>query len=311
MPPRDQLREIKLKTAEERCHALSLAVESFERLLDASEGRGSVLAGVKLALDELRKYLQSLKSDTGLTDLADDELETKIHFKTRIIPYLHEILGLVEHSDVASVPAELITPIGRKLKQLFPKARIMVVSSSELNYSFIEIVQFFQGVWNVLECARPKGFPEKIFRISVPAVEDDQVLLHCMLGHEIGHPLYTTNHVESKLLPVELDQATVSNLAKRIKTQLESSDPADSTFGELALKTMITSRVHSVVSRWIEELGADLFALSIFGPSFLLAFIHFVSGFLLLDDASDTFRIKDHRAQNRSLRRARFGHAAQ
>ena len=165
METRDQLKQIKIKAAGEHLSALAVAVEALESLVDASEGRRDVLVGITCAINALKKHLEKLDHDDTLVLLTEEELEAKIHLSTRVIPYLHELLGTLENSDVSSVPSELITPINRVVKKFFPFSKLFVVSSSDLNYSFIELSQFLREIWEELQCKEPDDkFPEQIFR---------------------------------------------------------------------------------------------------------------------------------------------------
>jgi hypothetical protein len=124
-----------------------------------------------------------------------------MHRQCLILPFLHEILGFLQGSDVASTPAEIIPPLRRMIQSLLPGSEILVVSTPQLNYSITEISQ---GIKTKLfhDLSRyTNQLPEYFFIITIPQAESDQVLMHCMLSHEAGHGLYALHEIAKDLLP--------------------------------------------------------------------------------------------------------------
>ena len=255
---REHLKSLKITSARQRCEALRTAVESFNFLVHVSQATRNILDGVAHALEGLDKYLVKLGDDPDLDLLSEDELEARIHVRAKAIPYLHQILGLIEHSDIRAVPSELVTPLGRLIQRLFPEARLVVVSSADLNYSFHEISQYVKDVWEKLECEPLDGFPHQVFRISIPSAEQAQVLSHSIMAHEIGHPLCQHNAVKDEVLPIRIDQHYLRRIYQALRDSVENpqDSPVQMLFDELEFRSAVTARVNAVVLSWIEELGA-------------------------------------------------------
>jgi len=291
METREAFTRLKLSSIGDRCEALDRALDALQSHVHASPASKLVISGIKLALKALKEKLKRFQEDPDLEVLKDNELELRIHTVSHTLPYLHKILALIENSDVNAVPAELTAPIRRKIKDLFPSAEVIIVSSTELNYTIVDIMQYLKGdIWEKLGCQIPEGFPSKILRVSVPSVEHDQALLHCIIAHEIGHALYQENSLQKKIVDFEippdyLKRELVAIYSEIAKTK-EQSPQGELPFDELEFRQSVTSRVNEVLPGWIQELGADIFGLLLFGPAYLFACVHFSLATGTLDNVS-------------------------
>lgn len=114
-----------------------------------------------------------------------------------------------------------------------------------------------------------------------------------MIGHEIGHPLYLEKNIQEKLLPIEIDPQSLAEASRKIRSRICTAEVFNGSsieygFDEKTVQRLVQSEVEKVVLKWFEELGADLFGLLLFGPAFVISFIHFISTVLLLDESSQT-----------------------
>jgi hypothetical protein len=292
MDAREQIKRLKLETANDRGRALRLAVSAFRAHAHSSPATIKVAAAIEAALDGLDAFLSSFSADPDTDLLTEEELEARIHFATRVLPYLHQILSLVDNADLASVPVELAAPLSVEIRKHLPKADLVVVSATELNYSVVDLAPDIRSILSHLKASPPADFPEALYRASIPFVEYDQALLHCMLAHEIGHPFYQTRRVHEQVLPIEIDEDLLRQLYGQIRLDLErrvvDGQQLTIPFDELSFQSFVTARVNEMIPNWVEEIASDLFGLTVFGPAYLYAFVYFVSSFQLLDDGSRT-----------------------
>lgn len=286
----DGLTKVKLRTAQERCEALLQTLRSYEARVLPSPATRSVVAAINVAVESLRAKLLGFSSNPDLPFLTASEIEAKIHKQSQFLPYFHYFLGLIEPSDVDVVRAELAAPLRRITKDLFGgTADLIVVSSFALNYSITEISGDLRKILESLDCHALQELPDKVFLASIPCVEYDQALLHCILAHELGHPVYQNSDIETGILAsITIDKAFLRSLfsSRARSAPKHEKQQTEFPYEQILYESKIADEVSKAIPSWIQELCADLFGLLIFGPAYLLSLIHFSSSFLLLESAS-------------------------
>lgn len=290
MDAANALRTVKLASARERIAALRAAIRRAEARSETVGGTTRLLAVLKSAVEALSERLARFEDDEDNQLLDYRQTETRVHYWTQHIPVLHSFLDLLDRSDHSSAPTELIGPLTDRLCKLLPGSEVILVADSSLNYSIVEIGGPLRRLLDELGVDPPRDFPQRVFRVAVPAVEHDQVLLHCILSHELGHPLSETFEIDKKLPSIKIDEQLLKeiyNLAKATSSDSEGQQQ-EFPFDELQFISLVSSRVNSTISNWIQELASDLFGLLCFGPAYLYAFIHFFSSAFRLDAASAT-----------------------
>jgi hypothetical protein len=136
------------------------------------------------------------------------------------------------------------------------------------------------AIW--AEPNRPKGALRKILTIVFPTTLKHSVLLHPILGHEVGHAIYA----------IPKHQAAVRNLL--VQTILSSGpmkgyDEVDAwLFSNAAPATIQALLRHhglkaplcevELYSSWVEEFLCDFVGLVLFGPSFVASLVSLLLG---------------------------------
>lgn len=282
--------DLKLSSISDRCKALDRALNVMQAKVHASPAIGYIIEGMRIALEALESKIRGFSGAPDQDVLSEHEIELRIHQISRVLPYLHKLLALIENSDVNTVPAELTSPIRRKIREFFPNAEVIIVTSTELNYSIIDIMAHLRdNILNVLSCEQNEML-RSILRVSVPSIEYDQALLHCMIAHEIGHVLYQEKKIESKVvnfkIPSDYFEKEIKAMYKEITRKRKEESQSEFPFTELDYQQKVTSRVNEILPSWIQEIGADIFGLLLFGPAYLFASIHFFLITGTLDNAS-------------------------
>jgi hypothetical protein len=112
-----------------------------------------------------------------------------------------------------------------------------------------------------------EGSYRNTFAIGFPAIERNNALLHCAIGHELGHiavERWLTHNYDS--------DPRVALESRDAATRL-SSQPSD---GEFELDEWVeimaaTERIRTARRRFLQEYGSDLYAIELFGPAALLS----------------------------------------
>lgn len=285
---REELRRLKLESARERCQAIEGALHHFKGRIESSPATLKVIDLILLGVKKIEEFINNETANEDLLLLTDNELESRIHRVTRIIPTIYSLVSIVERSDVTAVPAEIAAPLRREIETLYASsAELIVTSSTDLNYSIqtISLIKI-QKLLN-LEEEDLKAFPKRLFVASLPSIEYDQALQHCIFGHELSHPLWDDFAIQSRLPALVVDKKRLVKLGETFEKQ--AAEPTkDFPFEAFAKVIGAPQRVQTATVNWCKELTSDLFALALFGPAFIFSVIYFTCSFERLDFASDT-----------------------
>ena len=282
-----QIGLLKIQSAQDRSHAVAEEVERVKNRLYTSPGCNRVLEFVGKAAEEIHALLDSEKplAVSGLLDPA--EFEVRLQRIIKIIPVLHRLIGFVEGSDVHRSPGQLIQPLRRYAQSIIPSSDIVVSSKPELNYSIQEIAASLRKLFSDSPLKSTCDLlPQLLFVINLPAVESEQILIHSILSHELGHALYDEKQLADTLLPQirfrdDLVGSLVKSVSENNKKQLEPPE-------ELWFREQATQQVTERITSWIKELSADAIGIRLFGPCLFFAATNLLSSLSHFDHSSRT-----------------------
>ncbi len=277
--------DLKIGSAQDRAHALELEVERVENRIYSSPGSKRLLAFVRRAAGDIKGALESERNVATSGILSASEFEVRISRIIQVLPLLHLLVGFVEGSDIHHAPGQLIQPFRRFVQSVVPSAELIVSSKPELNYSIREIAgPIRQSLADTPLMNSCDNLPEFLFVVNIPSIEFEQILIHGVISHELGHALYDKNRLADVLLPqVKIRQDLVKALAKVVATADQQNFPP---MAEVWLRQQVTDQVTLRVTRWLMELSSDAIGIRLFGPALYLAAIHLLNSFKHLDHAS-------------------------
>src|SRR3989442_758540 len=286
----EKIVSLKIEVARQRCEALSDEIGSLKNKGYSSGGTLKLLLFVEKAAGVILSYLDEQKSLPDRELLTEDELEDRVHRLTELIPFLHILLGFIEGSDIASTPTPLVLQLRRFARTVVPHSDVVVCARPELNYSITEVASLIRDLvaqTTLKECC--ELLPEFLFVVTIPRVESMEVLLHCILSHELGHGLYERYGLAAKILPkVQINQERVRSLVNVIVTQVEPTMAKAPPLVEVGMRELITQQVTGRITKWVQELCSDAFGVQLFGPAYYFAFVYFFLAFEYLDKDSQT-----------------------
>lgn len=137
------------------------------------------------------------------------------------------------------------------------------------------------AIW--AERNRPKGALRKILTIIFPTTLKHSVLLHPILGHEVGHAIYAVPKHQSalkQLLAVSLVSAGPMQSPDEVDKWLLSATAPSGIKSLLAKNGLTSSPIcdDDVHASWIEEFLCDFVGVVLFGPSFVAAQLSLLLG---------------------------------
>jgi len=171
-------------------------------------------------------------------------------------------------ADTLSIPYSLIIFLNHAATELQKpeKVSLVVLGSSDLMYYKYNLIHLRNLTWHI-ESKVIKGYPvlpEDIGVLKFPYCAAQEVLVNCILFHEMGHYIYEKTNLEQQFL-YEIE----SNLTKfvqdnKIIEKLKPKDPV------LACNKLFIY-VGGLMSSWADEIFADIVAIRILGPAFHFA----------------------------------------
>jgi hypothetical protein len=188
--------------------------------------------------------------------------------------YLARLIALIERSRLGEFSWPFAHELRLLAKQILVEPEILHGESEPI----VHVVSDAVGYRIHTEDALETPFSRRIFTIVLfPRQSKDNVLLHAIFGHELGHAALGTMQTGPAILSQVLPALGSKILAteKSIGEWLRSSDAPDALKAAIA-EYEATEREPFVVTEaqrelWLTEFTCDLYGLLLFGPAFLAA----------------------------------------
>lgn len=244
-----------------------------------SVGSSCIIEFVEKLLLKIEQYFDYLITDPDIALLSEDEKEIRWQRCTQLIPYLYQILGILEVSDSSNIPAEIMQPLRRYLKLILPNSEIIMSSTHDLNYSFVNIASHLRTIFDTGVLQIPfDNMADDFYIITIPKIEKNSPLIHCILSHEIGHALCEKHKLSEKLLPkICIPEKEIRELSVIIFNRITKKEKTVSIFlSEVAIQQYITSQIIAIITNWLNEYCSDSIATFLFGPAYLYSFLNLI-----------------------------------
>jgi hypothetical protein len=172
---------------------------------------------------------------------------------------LHHYVKPAVDADTLNVPFALMEVFNRRLNELprFNSVTFTVFHLQQLNYVQVKaswIRDLTAKLVSLIPGAQP--FPVDLGLIGIPYSQRSSAFLNALIPHEMGHFVFQELQKWPELLP-------------------EAMNAVQSTFGAdyPTLKPEDLAWCRDRMRSWTEEIFCDLFAISIVGPAYSLAYI--------------------------------------
>ena len=203
-----------------------------------------------------------------------------------LIQQLGAQLRYVDGAQTDRLPWSTVRSFEKLVQSLLPGIDIML--RPQWNYNYASHIQDFREAYRKLlseyEDFLPDDdldkvlidLPNPFHILTFPALERKNILLHSLLGHEIGHLLVDQFLTEERR--ASFIQALLPQLREYTSQQLKSVGLTDETVGGLfqpfAEEQFLTLNTVTTVSFWeraLEELLSDVAGTILFGPAALFS----------------------------------------
>lgn len=270
----------------------------LERLLAKDFGFGlapRILDLLQKTAKDAERKLGLLKKDGVFLDSrtpADERLDS-IRTNAANLHLVHTLLDLVSRVGSSRLPLEMVRAfeqLAGDLLKVQDRVAILLQPVNTYNYRLLELNKIFRG-W------------DHEFLVQVPSADSFSFLLHTILFHELGHPVFgrvvekdlrgplgTALARAERSLRVEIDKEVQSRmLAAGIPKPGRNSDQRDFwSKRQEAMREELLSYASEVARSWTEEIWCDLLATRLVGPGYLCAFQTLLLPFSSPGEASDS-----------------------
>lgn len=246
--------------------AFALIESIQDRLIDIRAG--DYPTGTPLLLTgALEKLTASIKET-----LASPTDARTTQFCLVLLKRLGSHLRYLDAAGGEKVPWGLIRPIERLLTQIIPSSSTMVRARWSYNYSILELYDLYRNALKTLlppsklqEALEPST--HKFFVVSLPLIERNNILLHVVLGHEIGHRIAESYFDKEDKTAVVTSVTTKIGDGKWYEPDIEAQGPLFA----LQTRQLLTNQILKIRRRGLEEIISDVVGFYLFGPAFLFA----------------------------------------
>jgi len=250
--------------------------ENLQFVLDQTLRYDYGLDGSREFYEECCARLKHIKSELKIIDAADVEVVCEV---AKDIDDLSELICRIERSSLG----EYSWPFVEEFKEISKEICTEIRDVGPPRIPKVHVIaEGGLSSYSIYSDPNRELGKRRIFTIVFPRTLKHYVLLHTILGHEVGHAIYNLPKVQGKLDDIFLTHfVTPNKIFKDQKTVVQwlySANAPEDVRGELN-KLEID---HSIGSKdfffafasydsWIQEFLCDFIGLLMFGPSFLAA----------------------------------------
>lgn len=192
-----------------------------------------------------------------------------------LIEHYGSFLQFVDNAHTHQTPRALVQILEEVTEALNNKAKLLCWPQYNLNYSIVDILPHLQQTTeNIFSTAENsslfQGFLGPLNLISFPRAERDNILVHAVFGHEIGHPIadeYLSQEQWNDVYKNQLEE--ISEIIQ--KEYGEKLNQLSHDMARLKYKNDIIKEIIKIRERALQEFISDAVAILIFGPSALFA----------------------------------------
>lgn len=219
---------------------------------------------------------------SGESDSEQKEAFKEILFTiNEILKNLNGHIRFAQSAQTRFMPYSLIKSLENEITKIEPNVLILFRPQWSYDYTFRDIKggKDFFGYYNNLIRSVYKSLSrkrikiknkstkkkKKLFVVAFPSIERKNILLHCLLGHELGHVLFSAKNF------INIDNF-YKKASIKIRNSIEEEDFQTKDNLEKTKKINASFKyVKAIWERGFEEIFSDIIGTLLFGPSFLFA----------------------------------------
>ena len=187
------------------------------------------------------------------------------------------LLRYLDNANTEQTPRALTGMLEWMYAKLDLNQTLLACPQSVYNYSIVDLLDVLKVTSRNLltneDANKIFGNTPPINHISFPRIERDNILLHVIFGHEIGHP-FADRYLSQEDIG---DNNTVfQNQLKKVTELVDqeiskSLDPTRNFLKEVDIRQRLVGQVIEIRRKGLQELLSDAVSVQVFGPSAIFA----------------------------------------
>lgn len=218
----------------EQCNSINTRIESLREYSFASPNARLLLEVISQINDTLRSHVTEAPS--RLSKRSPKDLEAVLKAVPKSLTDMAAHLRFVARATARRTPWSLVQPLEKLGKIIHPDALFIIRPQWSYNYGIRLIWKNLQShfitgwpllteeesrkIFNTVPDKVQHAFskmPEQVYVVSFPDMERFDVLLHTLMGHEIGHPIVDAFFEQE----VKVHGALTAKVRELLKDELE------------------------------------------------------------------------------------------
>jgi len=202
--------------------------------------------------------------------VGDNDNKDTIKLICRFTKDLGSHIRFLESASHPRIPWAVIAPMEKLITSIVPGAKIVLRSQWSWNYRVRQMSELYK---QSLDTLARKYLEDSVFEpgapawnvVSLPRIDADNVLMHVILGHEVGHRIAERFLAQEDAAQVQADIATEVGDVKWAEPAIAAFDVVRA----IGVRNRVFKMIEEIRRRGIEELISDVVALQLFGPAFI------------------------------------------
>ncbi len=202
------------------------------------------------------QFLEKFKIENAST-ITQQEMK----FLNSLFLHFHNLVKSIAQSNTYNHPLEVMLPITEIVNKIGESPEFITEPTWEINYAIGDLWSNFANVINKNGIAQVTE--KKRIVTKFPMLHKDNVLLGCIMGHELGHylDLHHSFNITEQLLSIINNDEGFEKLLPYIRCTTSEADKS-------TLLVVLKEFVKNVcLESWLKEFVADISGIILYGPS--------------------------------------------
>lgn len=222
------------------------------------------LKHIKKSLEAIDKFIRKTINKKMAPPLAKVKLK-ELDLIREGLSWIYTFVKETIDADTLSIPYSLTIFLNHTATELQKpdKVSLVVLGSPDLMYYKYNL-EYLRNLTNNLASIIKKypALPSDIGILKFPYCAAQEVLVNCILFHEMGHYIYEKTGLQRYLYKSINDNLRAFIKDKKIMEEIAAP---------LLVQRRLFNYVANLMLRWADEIFADIFAIRTLGPAFHLA----------------------------------------
>ena len=271
---------VRLRTIQYGCKKLQANEFASECPLQLAKTISLICSYLEKSVLKIYRTIDLESGDSENDELAEINM---LKHTDALIRYIGEHLRYIDGAITRKLPWSIIKPFEKLFESITPGISFMFRPQWKYNYSIVTddlktyYYESLKEYQDFTETPRENVFTDfkKPFHIiSFPSLERKNILLHCLVGHELGHLIVRKNDYIPETLKKDFSNRIKAEVKEIVMNSYRKRFDSLDIFTKFLAKKEeqnYLERTQQMWTRGLEETLADIFGALLFGPAMLFS----------------------------------------